>query len=62
MYPYRYRLLVALVFVGGLLCLFAFQAIADGKKVDALESGLAGVAVTIRRTKRKWVDEHELTR
>jgi hypothetical protein len=73
----RYRAVIALAFVGGLLCIFAFQAIADGKTIDAIESGVAGVAVLIggyvlakrtilreeirlRRTKRKWVDDHEL--
>jgi hypothetical protein len=39
----RYRAVIALVAVGGLLMLFCFQAIADGKSVDALESGIAGL-------------------
>jgi hypothetical protein len=42
-----YRAIIALTFVGGLLCIFAFQAIADGKPLEAVESGLGGVAVLI---------------
>ena len=45
--PRGYRVLIALALVGTVLCLFAFQAIADGKKADALESGVAGVAVLV---------------
>lgn len=74
---YRYRVLIAFALIGAFLCLFAFQAIADGKTTDALESGIAGVLVLggaylyakrtvlreagVRRTKRKWVDDGELS-